>query len=141
MLRRGATPRWTTSAARLLGVLALVTGGCATTGSGEPASTADCTSQVRREGVVYSGYGHSEHPATKRGTADRAGCHDLGRDAQGSVFTDDPAQVGVWTFRGYAIEKVLGVRGAGGSFEVFVAESLSREEAERILRRLDRDGR
>jgi hypothetical protein len=60
----------------------------------------------------------------------------VGRDAPGAVFPDDPHQVAVWTFAGYASDQVLGVRFGQDSFVVFMAESVPRHQADRIVSEL-----
>jgi hypothetical protein len=44
--------------------------------------------------------------------------------------------VAVWTFAGYASDQVLGVRLGQESFVVFIAESVPRDQADRILSEL-----
>ena len=117
--------------------LALVTAGCASgTNAPEGSAAYECTMQIRLDGVIYSGYGYTDQEATRLGTADEAVCHDVGRDAPGSVFPDDPNQVAVWTFTGYAPDQVLGVRFGQDSFAVLIAESVPRHQADRILSEL-----
>ncbi len=87
--------------------------------------------------MIYSAYGYTDREATTRlVTVDEADCHDVGRNAPGSVFPDDARQVAAWTFDGYASDQVLGVRFAQDSFTVFVADSVPRDQGERILRQL-----
>jgi hypothetical protein len=90
-------------------------------------------------GQVYSGYGYTDHRATKFARADEADCHDVGRDPAGSVFPDSPRQVDVWTFDDYSSEQVVGVRFDDDTFSVFIAQSVPRVEAERIERELRTD--
>ena len=118
-------------------VVAFLLAGCASSTRDPEGSVAyECTSQIRLHGVIYSGYGYTDDEATRLGTADEAVCHDVGRDAPGSVFPDDPHQVAVWTFAGYASDQVLGVRFGQESFAVFIAESVPRRQADRILSEL-----
>ena len=42
----------------------------------------------------------------------------------------------MWTFAGYASDQVLGVRFGQDSFAVFIAESVPRHQADRILSEL-----
>ena len=117
--------------------VAFLLAGCASSTKAPEGSVAyECTSQIRSHGVIYSGYGYSEQEATSLGTADEAVCHDVGRNAPGSVFPDDPHQVEVWTFAGYAPDQVLGVRFGPDSFVVFIAESVPRHQGDRILSEL-----
>jgi Family of unknown function (DUF6281) len=102
----------------------------------EGSAAYECTSQIRSHGVIYSGYGYTDQEATSLGTADEAVCHDVGQDAPGSVFPDDPHQVAVWTFAGYASDQVLGVRFGQDSFVIFIAESVPRHQADRIFSEL-----
>jgi len=99
-------------------------------------SAADCQRQVRLGDRVYTSYGHTDRAATRFALADRAECHDVGRHADGSVFTENPTQVRVWSFDGYETEKVLGVRFERDSFAVFVADSVPRAESELIFTEL-----
>lgn len=113
--------------------LAIVASGC----EGSPSShgAADCQSQVRLDGRVYTSYGHTDSAASEFGVADQAECHDNGRDAPGSVFPDDPRQVTVWSFRGYATKDVVGVR-FRDSFAVFVADDVPQLESDWIYAEL-----
>lgn len=110
-------------------VTVVAVGGCS--GSG-PQTFADCAAQVRADGVVYTSNGVTERKASKYASAERADCHDVGQDAAGSVFPDEPSQVATWTFPGYPPAKVLGVRYGTDSFGVFIADSVPSEERERI---------
>lgn len=76
--------------------------------------------------------GTTEWKATRRGTADQAECHDVGRNAAGSVFPDVPAQVRTWAFEGYSAEEVLGVRYGTDGFGVFIADTVPPEERKTI---------
>ncbi|RYU14349.1 DUF6281 family protein [Nocardioides iriomotensis] len=118
-------------------MLAFLLTGCAgDTTSSEPSAAYECTPEIRFDGVVYSAYDYTDQGATKFGTADEADCHDVGREAPGSVFPNDPRQVAVWTFGGYTSEQVLGVRFGPDSFMVFIADSVPRDQAEHISRTL-----
>lgn len=81
---------------------------------------------------MYASIGTTERRASRHASAERADCEDVGADAAGSVFPDDPDEVATWTFEGYSHDQVLGVRYAGGSFGVFVAASLAAEDSRRI---------
>lgn len=115
--------------------LCFVVTGCA--GSGGSQTSGDCQAQVRADGIVYTSYGYTERKASRHSAADRADCDDVGEDAAGSVFPDNPEQVDTWSFRGYPTDEVLGVRVDEGSFAVFVADSVPDAERERIFRELD----
>lgn len=117
-------------------MLALVGGGCAGGEPCEAASAADCAPHIRVDGVTYTSHGYTERRAVEHGRADDADCHDVGCNAAGSVFPDDPWQVTTWTFRGYPPDEVLGVRFAKDSFAVFIVDSLPRRERDRLLREL-----
>jgi hypothetical protein len=99
----------------------------------------ECTPQIRMNGKVYTGYGYTDRQATKFTKADEADCHDVGRDPAGSVFPDSPRQVEVWTFADYSSKQVVGVRFNEDTFSVFIAQSVPRDEAERIERELRTD--
>jgi hypothetical protein len=96
---------------------------------------------VRADGIVYSPLGMTQRAATEYSSADESDCHDVGRDAPGSVFSETPRQVATWTFDGYAPAKVLGVRSHEGSFDVFVADSVPPEERDKIERSVGSDTR
>ncbi len=102
---------------------------CSASGS---QSSADCAEQVRTDSVVYTSHGVTERQPRRHASAERAECEDVGKDAAGSVFPDDPTRVATWAFDGYPPAAVLGVRYGNGSFGVFIADSLSVEERERI---------
>ena len=117
--------------------LALATSGCGgPTQAGSPGA-ADCSSQIRSGGVVFSSYGSTDQSGSEHGTALEAVCEDVGRDARGSVFTGDSRQVTTYRFAGYPASRVLGIlRSPGDEYEVFVAESVSPEDRDRIHREL-----
>ena len=94
---------------------------------------------VRADGIVYTSYGYSDRKATRYSVADQADCQDLGEDAAGSVFPEDPEQVTTWAFRGYPTDRVVGVRFDRDSFAVFVSDSVSDTERDRIYRDLRGD--
>jgi hypothetical protein len=112
--------------------------GCGT-GQLEGGASADCASQVRLDDRVYTSHGFTNRDATRFAEADRAECHDVGRNAPGSVFPDQPAHVTAWSFAGYPTDKVLGVRFDEDSFGVYVADTVSRAESERIFQELRPD--
>lgn len=116
--------------------LALSALGCTSNDTSGTPSTADCSKQIRVEGAVYTSHGYTERNATKYSTAEAAECHDVGRDAAGSVFSEHPPQVTTWTFAGYPPKKVLGVRFDHDSFAVFVGDTVPVAERERIFREL-----
>jgi hypothetical protein len=118
-------------------ILAFLLAGCGG-GTNTPAGSAayECTPQIRFDGVIYSAYDYTDRVATKLGTADEADCYDVGRDAPGSVFPDEPHKVAVWSFANYSSDQVLGVRFGDDSFSVFIAETVPRDQAERIAREL-----
>lgn len=114
-------------------LLAAVLTGCASPDE----TTADCSNQVRLDGTVYTGYAFTEREGTQVGVADKAECHDMGDDAEGSVFADDPVHVDVWAFEGYSPDQVLGVRFDDRRFEVYFAESLASTDIERMSEALN----
>ena len=99
-------------------------------------TTADCTQQIRFQGIVYSGYGHTDEEATELGTADAAECHDVGPNAAGSVFEDNARQVTIWSFDRYPTDEVVGVEFDEDTFAVFVAEGVPSGRTEQIVREL-----
>jgi hypothetical protein len=105
--------------------------GC--TGGGASPTSADCSAQVRADGIIYTSHGYTKRSATKFSSAEEADCHDVGPDAAGSVFPDSPRHVTTWRFARYPTAKVLGVRsGNADSFAVFVADSVPPAERDRI---------
>jgi hypothetical protein len=113
----------------VLCLLAVATVGCSQ-------SSADCAAQVRVAGVLYTSYGTTSRDATRHVEADEAQCHDVGPNADGSVFADNPEQVRTWTFEGYSPNDVLGVRYGNNGFGVFIAETVQPDERERIYAEL-----
>jgi hypothetical protein len=75
-------------------------------------------------------------PSAPVGLAEQAECHDVGDDADGSVFGADAPQVEVWSFEGYDPDEVLGVRFGAASWTVFIAETVSPSSTEEITREL-----
>ena len=112
----------------------VVLGGCS--GDACEPSTADCSSQVRIGERVYTSHGFTERAATRFAKADVAECQDTGCDPKGSVFSGEPTQMTVWSFEGYSTDQVVGTRFDDDSYAVFVADSDSDQEAERLLQEL-----
>jgi hypothetical protein len=98
---------------------------------------ADCGDQVRLDEVTYTGYGYTDRKPVPFAMAHKADCHDVGKDAPGLVFPDNPQQVEAWRFEGYSPKNVLAVPFRNDSYEVFIAESLPEAETDRILAELD----
>ena len=108
----------------VLGLLVLA--GCATSESSPPAQ--DCAVAVRHQGTVYVEAGLTTQRGARLGTADVSSCDDMGEDAKGTYFSDEPDHVTVWSFRGQDPGRVLGVRAPGGVRRVLVAENLTKPE-------------
>jgi hypothetical protein len=130
----GEAESMTTAVPTVVVTLCLAVTGCA--GSGGSETSSDCSAQVRADGIVYTSHGHTEREASKHSVADRAECHDVGENAAGSVFPEQPEQVTTWSFRGYPPEKVVGVRFDADSFAVFVADSVPDAERANIFHEL-----
>ena len=109
-------------------------------GCGGPESPAgsDCSLAVHRDATTYIEAGFTEHAASKVGKADGADCDDMGADARGAYFAENPHQVDVWSFDGLDSSKVIGVRESNGIFRVFIAEAVSKAEAKELSRVLPR---
>ncbi|WP_243060971.1 DUF6281 family protein [Nocardioides sp. SR21] len=123
---------------RALAVLLVVIAVTAVTSCGqEESGTADCAGQIRVDDVVYTSFRVTKQAATEHGTAERAECHDVGADAKGSVFPDDPATVTTWTFADYSPDQVLGVRQDKHSYVVFISSSVPDDERDQILAALE----
>ena len=116
-----------------LGLVTVAMAGCAQEGS---QSSSDCAAQVRVAGVVYTSYGTTSREATRYVEADEAQCHDVGTDARGSVFADNPAQVRTWAFEGYSPKEVLGVQYGKHELGVFIADTVAPEERDSIYANL-----
>lgn len=85
---------------------------------------------------MYTSYGTTSREATRHVDADEAQCHDVGPNADGSVFADNPEQVRTWTFEGYSPDEVLGVKYGKDAFGVFIADNVPLDERERIYSEL-----
>lgn len=116
-------------AAPVLVVTCLMTSGC----QSDNTVAADCQGQIRIGDEIFTSYGYTKREATRQGVADQADCQDVGKDAAGSVFPEDPQHVPTWRFDGYSPDKVLGVRLGRDGFHVFVVDSVPLEERARIL--------
>ena len=116
----------------ILVVASMVLGGCSNGG----ATDADCQQQVRLDGVVYAGWSVTEEDAQRFGEAEVADCDDTSEDAKGSYFAGEPEHVTVWSFDGYPPNRVLGVRFDKQSYTMFIDESLSGRDRDRIIRQL-----
>jgi hypothetical protein len=114
-------------------LLSLVSGGCT---RDQGATSADCAAAIRRGGTVYIEAGFTKNLAVASGQAERADCHDVGRDAPGTVFPGEPNAVNVVAFEDHDASQVLGVR-EGKKIRVFVAEGVA---AEPVINELDGDG-
>jgi hypothetical protein len=112
-----------------------VVSGCSTHGGAQ--TSRDCQAQVRIDGIVYTSYGHTQRKASRHSVADRADCDDVGEDAAGSVFPEDPQQVPTWSFAAYPPSEVVGVRFDKDSLAVFIADSVPDPERERIIQSLE----
>lgn len=96
-------------------------------------STGECVPMLRRDQTVYVESMRVQHqPASRIGRADDAVCEDVGKDARGPVFPPDPHQVDVWAFDGLDPTMALGVRQEDGSFQVFVAQTVTKADAATI---------
>ena len=115
--------------------LSFAVAGCS--GDGGRQTSGDCQAQVRADGIVYTSYGYTERNARKHAVAERADCHDVGKDAAGSVFPEKPQHVTTWSFRGYPPEEVVGARFDKDTFAVFIADSVPDAARKRIYRELD----
>lgn len=98
----------------------------------EGQAAADCGAQIRRGEQVYTGYAYTDRVGVELGKAETAECHDVGEDAEGSVFSADPPQVTIWSVEGYSPDDLVAVRFDDDLFQVFFSESLPAEEVERI---------
>lgn len=117
----------------VLCLVLVASAGCSQAG---PQLSADCAAQVRVAGVVYTSYGTTSRDATRHVEADEALCHDVGPNADGSVFADNPEQVRTWTFEGYSPDDVLGVKYGNTGFGVFIADQVEPDERDRIYAEL-----
>lgn len=118
-------------------MIALMLSGCSSGGSAQ--GTADCSSQVRAGGIVYTSYGFTEDlsGATEHSSADVAECEDTRRDSRGAYFPESPRTVATWRFADYPPEKVLGVRfGETDTLAVYVADSVPDLERDGIYEAL-----
>ena len=113
----------------VLCLVMVATAGCSQAGT---KSAADCAAQIRVAGVVYTSYGTTNRQAMRHVAADEAQCHDVGPNADGSVFADNPDQVRTWTFESYSPADVLGVKYDKDGFGVFIADNVPVDERERI---------
>lgn len=95
---------------------------------------------MRVDGVLYTSVGPTHRQASRYASAEKAECHDTGRDPGGSVFADDPERLDTWAFDGYPPTKVLGVRWYGNDLGVFIADAVPAEERERIHEDLANSG-
>src|SRR5690554_6624362 len=113
------------------GVLVMVLPALAACTQQEGQAAADCGAQIRRGEQVYTGYAYTDRVGVELGKAETAECHDVGEDAEGSVFSADPPQVTIWSVEGYSPDDLVAVRFDDDLFQVFFSESLPAEEVER----------
>lgn len=100
------------AAATVSAVTALLPGCSSSTGA------ADCSTTVRYEGDVYRESGFTDTVAEEIGTADLADCDDVGVDAKGSHFPDNPEQVTVWSIPGKDSAQVIVIAYPDGGYRV-----------------------
>ena len=123
-------------------VLALSTSACDGLPGGGSSGAADCSSQIKSDGAVFSSHGYTDHSGSEYGAALEAECEDVGENARGSVFIDKSRRVTTYRFVGYPPAQVLGVRYSQvEGYAVFVADSVSRKDRDRIYQELDQPER
>ncbi len=116
-------------------VLTVAVAGCGL--AGESGTANDCYLQVRSGGIVYTQVAmDTDHRAKEFASAEMADCDDVGVDARGSVFPEDPRWVDTWQFAEYPTDEVLGVRLGQDTMSVFVADSVSPEDRDRLAEKL-----
>lgn len=103
---------------------------------GESGASNDCESQVRAGDIVYTQVDDTDRRATRFSTAEVAACDDVGQDAQGSFFPEHPRLVQTWEFAGYPTDQVVGVRADQDTSHIFIADSVSLKERDRIAKEL-----
>lgn len=103
---------------------------------GSGSSSASCVAQLRLNGVIYDGWAYVERAERQRvGQADLASCEDVGREARGNVFPEEPQRVEVWSLPPVESTKAVGVV-QGRGFTVYLARGLSDEDRQRVLDQL-----
>lgn len=117
--------------------LVLVASGCS--GSSGQAS-ADCGTSAQRGDTTYSGHGFTDDVATKLGEVELAECHDTGPDPDGSVFTGHGERVAAWSFEGQDPDDVLGIRATESRWLILIADDVSPEGVDKILKDLTGHG-
>ena len=95
-------------------------------GRDQSTSSADCAAAIRKDAVTFVEAGFTSRPGINSGHAERAECHDVGRDAPGTVFPPDATNVDVVAFEGHDLGQVLGVR-EGTQTRVFIVEGVETE--------------
>ena len=137
MMRAGTASRERRREGLLVALVAVAASACSVLGGGGSVATADCGTRIRSAGVVFTSSGFIRQGGTAYGTALESVCEDVGKDARGSVFTDESRRLTVFRFAGYPPSQVLGARSARvRGFEVFVADTLDRDERDRIFEEL-----
>jgi len=86
---------------------------------------------VRFAGTVYVEGGSTTRDGVSLGQGEESSCADVGREAGGTYFADDPAQVALWSLEGLDPAHVVAVQELGG-FRVFLAEDLSASDRQEI---------
>lgn len=123
----------------LLVCVVVMTSGCGLLGPGDSTALGKCVWRIKADDVVFTSYGETQHAAQEYGDALEAECEDTGADARGSVFTESSRAVTTYRFEGYPPSQVLGVTFGGSPSDglgVFMSDSVSADERERILREL-----
>lgn len=105
----------------------------------QPPSTAKCIGQVRLVGVTYDSVEAVGKSLAQEasGMAEVARCGDMGESPVGPYYPDDAELVQAWSVPEYPATMVIGIRD-GALLQVFVAETLSIEERDRIVSDLKR---
>ena len=87
--------------------------GCSSSTGG----AADCSTDIRFEGYLYSEAGFTERVEDQIGSADLAECQDTGGDV-GLSFPDDPEQVAVWSMPGEDPATSIAIEYPDGGYRV-----------------------
>jgi hypothetical protein len=120
------------AATAVLSVLSLA--GC---GSGAGVASGDCAAALRVDSTTFVEAGSTRQAASRAGQAERALCEDVGADARGIYFPEQPDPVDVWSFDGQDPRDVLGVRRAGGRYDFYIAADLSDSERAKVVGALE----
>ena len=125
---KGALARSLCAACAIPAVLVAAMG-CSTAGTG----AFDCATVVRLGATEYIERGFTRDVGTPLGDADLSECDDVGADARGAYFPEDPTTVNAWAVPGFDTSDVVAITYNDRLYGVLVSEDAARHIQARVI--------